>query len=141
MILRKLLARKNPTNVAGLVFMKFIHGGIQPEDIAGWEVFEKFRTEGVGRQLIIEENAFVEVMLGQTGPEALKGDQNRIPKLIVWAEPGALLPSHKVHQVEDWLHNWRTTSVGPGRHFLQEDNPHLIGAETKRFIEEVMNRK
>jgi haloalkane dehalogenase len=180
-------SRKNPARVAGLVFMEFIYATMDPGSFPGWETFEKFRTEGIGRQLIIEENQFVEVILGQVGTvrgltEAemqhyrrpflkpsdreptwrfpneipfegrpqdvlqvmngywtwLQGPQNQIPKLMFWAEPGVILPPRKVKEVAEGLDNLRGIGIGPGTHFVQEDNPHLIGAETKKFVEEVM---
>ena len=50
-----------------------------------------------------------------------------IPKLLFWAEPGSLMPKPAV----DWhvanVSALETRFVGAGRHFLQEDHPHLIG--------------
>lgn len=183
-------ARKNATRIAGLVFMEFVYDG------AGWdvlspafrEIFQQFRTEGIGRQLIIEENMFIEVVLGQFGtvrrltdaemkhyrrpflshedrepiyrfPNEIPFDgrpedvsefvkaywawlrASDIPKLMFWGEPGAGLPLGKVREVEEDLQNLKSIDIGPGTHYLQEDNPHLIGDETKKFIEEVLERK
>jgi hypothetical protein len=60
---------------------------------------------------------------------------------MFWGEPGAGLPLGKVREVEEDLQNLKSIDIGPGTHYLQEDNPHLIGDETKKFIEEVLERK
>ena len=36
------------------------------------------------------------------------------------------------------LRSTRSGGIGPGRHYLQEDNPHLIGEELAKWIEQVM---
>lgn len=63
------LAARRPEFIRGLAFMEFIR------PMPGWEdfhadargTFQKFRTPGVGEQLILEGNAFVEQVL----PEAM----------------------------------------------------------------------
>jgi haloalkane dehalogenase len=65
------LAARRPAFVRGLAFMEFIRPWPTWEDFhettSGREAFKKFRTPGVGEQLIMEDNAFVERML--TGPD------------------------------------------------------------------------
>jgi len=34
----------------------------------------------------------------------------------------------------DNLKNLRTVDIGPGLHYIQEDNPHLIGEELARWF-------
>jgi haloalkane dehalogenase len=50
-----------------------------------------------------------------------------LPKLLIHADPGVLVPA----PVADWarahLPNLATVDVGPGIHYLQEDQPHAIG--------------
>jgi len=61
------LAARQPTFVRGLAFMEFI----RPFDswnqfhhaLPAREIFKKFRTPGVGEQLVLHENAFVEKIL------------------------------------------------------------------------------
>ncbi|KAB2573354.1 putative haloalkane dehalogenase protein [Lasiodiplodia theobromae] len=181
--------RKNPTRVEGVAFMEYVYEA-RREDLLPElrETFEKFRTEGVGRQLIIEENMFIEGVLGQFGtarglteaemqhyrrpflkkedrepmyrfPNEIPVDgqpedvaelvkaywawlrESDVPKLLFWGEPGAGVPLEQVREVERDLGNLRSVNIGPGTHYLQEDNPHLIGEETRKFLEEVLERK
>lgn len=50
-----------------------------------------------------------------------------LPKLMLYAQPGAINREDTV----DWclanMKNLTTGDVGPGSHFIQEDSPHLIG--------------
>lgn len=52
-----------------------------------------------------------------------------LPKLLFYATPGAILPAPLVAWCRDHLKNLHTVDIGPGIHYLQEDNPHRIGAE------------
>ena len=52
-----------------------------------------------------------------------------LPKLLFHGKPGALMPAPLVEWCKTHLQNLKTVDVGPGSHFLQEDNPHLIGTE------------
>ncbi|MEE8399688.1 MAG: haloalkane dehalogenase [Desulfobacterales bacterium] len=57
------------------------------------------------------------------------------PKLLLYAEPGAIFPEQVVQWCRDNLKNLETVSIGPGSHFIQEDNPHLIGSETAKWYQ------
>lgn len=63
-----------------------------------------------------------------------------VPKLMFWGEPGAIVSVEKAQELERQMKNIRSVGIGPGRHYLQEDNPHLIGQETRKFVEEVWQR-
>lgn len=52
---------------------------------------------------------------------------SRIPKLLFYAEPGALMPKPVVEFMATNVPNLETRFLGAGVHFLQEDHPHLIG--------------
>lgn len=52
-----------------------------------------------------------------------------IPKLFFYAQPGALNQADAVVWVRENLPNTRLIDIGAGSHFIQEDNPHLIGRE------------
>lgn len=54
--------------------------------------------------------------------------QTSLPKLLLHATPGALVPPPVVDLLKQSLKNLTTVDVGPGIHFLQEDNPHGIGS-------------
>ncbi len=50
-----------------------------------------------------------------------------IPKLLFYAEPGALAPKPVVDYLTAHVPNLEVRFLGTGTHFLQEDHPHLIG--------------
>jgi haloalkane dehalogenase len=55
--------------------------------------------------------------------------QSALPKLFFYATPGALVSPQMVEWCKQNLKNLQTADIGPGIHFLQEDNPHQIGSE------------
>jgi haloalkane dehalogenase len=55
--------------------------------------------------------------------------QSDLPKLLFYATPGAIMQAPVVEWCRQNLNNLKTVDIGPGIHFLQEDNPHLIGSE------------
>lgn len=61
------LAARRPGFVRGLAFMEFIRPMARWEDFhqvpQAREIFQRFRTPGLGEQLILDENAFVERIL------------------------------------------------------------------------------
>src|SRR5580765_5360375 len=59
------LAARRPEFVRGLAFMEFIWPMPAWEDfhLDGRETFQKFRTAGIGEQMILEDNAFIERVL------------------------------------------------------------------------------
>lgn len=52
-----------------------------------------------------------------------------LPKLFYYAQPGALNQADAVEWCRRNLSNLTLVDIGPGSHFIQEDNPHLIGRE------------
>ena len=58
-----------------------------------------------------------------------KLQQSDLPKLLFSATPGALIPAPVVEWCRQNLPNLKVVDIGPGIHFVQEDNPHLIGTE------------
>jgi haloalkane dehalogenase len=58
-----------------------------------------------------------------------KLQQSDLPKLLFYATPGALITKPVVDWCQNNLKNLSTVDVGQGIHFIQEDNPHLIGTE------------
>jgi haloalkane dehalogenase len=50
-----------------------------------------------------------------------------IPKLMLTAKPGAILPPEKAAWCQEHFPNLRTVDLGKGTHFVQEDHPHKIG--------------
>ena len=169
-------ATRNQTNVKALAFMEAILLPIPswdafPESFR--ELFQAFRTEGVGWDLIVNQNLFIEKVLPggivrklteeemnvyrepYLEPATRKplwrwpneipiagepSDVNEVvvnynkrlvewdvPKLLLYAEPGAILPKSIVEWSEVNLKNLTSIHLGEGIHFVQEDHPHAIG--------------
>ncbi len=53
--------------------------------------------------------------------------RTEIPKLLLYAKPGALIRKRAVEWARERFPNLETVDIGPGLHFVQEDNPHGIG--------------
>ena len=51
----------------------------------------------------------------------------QVPKLLFHATPGLMIRAPDVERARQELPNLETVPIGPGRHFVQEDNPHTIG--------------
>jgi haloalkane dehalogenase len=62
-----------------------------------------------------------------------KLQQSELPKLLFYATPGALLPQLVVDWCQQNLKNLSSVNIGQGLHYLQEDNPHLIGSEIAKW--------
>ncbi len=169
-------AALHPDKIKALAFMEAIVRPVPswdtfPSDIK--EIFQSFRTEKVGWDLIVNKNMFIEKILPSSvvrelseeemnvyrapylKPETRKplwrwpneipiegepSDVNEavlkynaklvewdVPKLLFYAEPGAILPKPAVEWCEINLKNLTSINLGKGRHFLQEDHPHAIG--------------
>jgi len=56
-----------------------------------------------------------------------------IPKLLFYAHPGGIITSAMVEWCQQNLKNLKTIDIGEGIHYLQEDNPHLIGSELAKW--------
>jgi haloalkane dehalogenase len=61
--------------------------------------------------------------------------QSTVPKILFFAEPGGILREQQVQWCIEHIPNLETVHVGSGIHYLQEDNPHLIGRELARWIQ------
>jgi haloalkane dehalogenase len=62
--------------------------------------------------------------------------KSTIPKLLIYGEPGALMPKHVIDWCMKNLSNLKTVNIGAGIHYLQEDNPHAIGLEIAKWYDE-----
>jgi haloalkane dehalogenase len=58
-----------------------------------------------------------------------KLQQSELPKILFHGTPGVLIPPEMVEWCGANLPNLKIVDIGPGIHYLQEDNPHLIGTE------------
>lgn len=60
--------------------------------------------------------------------------QSPVPKLLCWGTPGVLVTPA---QVQDYRRTWthlRDVDIGAGLHYLQEDNPDLIGRSIAQWM-------
>ena len=60
---------------------------------------------------------------------------SQMPKLLIVGDPGAILSGRSLEFCREWP-NQREITV-TGRHFLQEDSPHEIGAALAEFVKSV----
>lgn len=175
-------ARRHPERVKGIAFMEFIRPFAKWEDWPEFArgLFQAFRTEGVGRKLIIDDNVFIEGVLPKCVVRPLSAaemDHYRapfreppsreplwrfpnelpiagspagviatveayldwlhttpVPKLLFWGTPGVLVPPAEAARLARDLPNCKAVDIGPGLHYLQEDNPDLIGREIARWL-------
>lgn len=179
------LAARRPEFVRALAFMEFIRPMPTWDDFhpAAVETFKKFRTPGLGERMILEENAFVEMVLpGATvrklseeemasyrapfpTPETrrptwrfpndlpIAGEPTDVysvieqahralakssyPKLLFAGDPGALVSPAFARKFASRLKNCRLVHVGPGLHYLPEDNPGAIGSNVHDWLLEL----
>ena len=59
--------------------------------------------------------------------------QTDVPKLLLYAQPGAILTPRLVRWCRDSLKNLKTVDLGEGLHYLQEDHPRAIGQHVARW--------
>lgn len=60
--------------------------------------------------------------------------RTELPKLFFYAQPGALNREDTVAWCRDNLPNLTLVDIGPGSHFVQEDNPRAIGRALRDWI-------
>ncbi len=180
-------AMRNEANVKGIAFMEAILTPLKWEFFGDQEVrkiFKAFRTPKVGWDMIVNQNFFVEQILGKIGsvrnlseeemnhyrkpfekPEHRKPvwkwpneipiegipqdvteavqsynqklQESNLPKLLFYAEPGGLVPKPLVDWCKTNLKNLKVVNIGPGVHYVQEDNPHLIGSEIAKWYDSI----
>ena len=180
-------ARLNEENVRGLVFMEallppgFPAPSYESMGAELGELFRNLRTEGIGEEMVLQNNFFVESILPSQimrtlteaemdayrapypTPESrqptlqwprevpIGGEptettetvlangawitSTQIPKLFLHAEPGAIAPPQAIEYLRENVPNMEAVSVGPGLHFLQEDQPHAIGAALSEWLD------
>ncbi len=58
-----------------------------------------------------------------------KLQESDLPKLLFHATPGVFIDASTVQWCQQNLKNLRAVDVGEGIHWVQEDNPNLIGSE------------
>lgn len=55
--------------------------------------------------------------------------ESHVPKLLFYANPGGIISQELVRWCKENLKGLTTVDIGEGIHYLQEDNPHLIGTK------------
>ena len=58
-----------------------------------------------------------------------------VPKLLLHAQPGAILRKDMVAWCEANVKNLTAVDIGPGLHFVQEDRPHEIGEAIRNWYD------
>lgn len=58
-----------------------------------------------------------------------------LPKLMLHARPGALMPPEKVQWAREHMSNLTEVDLGQGVHHLQEENPHAVGAAVAVWLQ------
>lgn len=53
--------------------------------------------------------------------------RSSVPKLLLYAQPGAILRADLVAWCTEHIEGLTSVDIGPGLHFVQEDQPHAIG--------------
>ncbi len=66
-----------------------------------------------------------------------KLQESELPKLLFYATPGGIIDSKTVDWCQQNLKNLKLIDIGAGIHFLQEDNPDLIGAELANWYQDL----
>jgi haloalkane dehalogenase len=59
--------------------------------------------------------------------------ESKLPKLLFYAKPGGIITPAMVEWCQQNLKNLKTVDIGKGIHYLQEDNPHLIGSQLAKW--------
>jgi haloalkane dehalogenase len=60
--------------------------------------------------------------------------ETELPKLVFQSDPGGLITRETVAWCRASLKNLEVCDIGPGIHFLQEDNPHGIGQKLAEWV-------
>ena len=64
-----------------------------------------------------------------------KLQESEVPKLLFYATPGGIIDSKTVDWCRQNLKNLKVVDIGDGIHFIQADNPHLIGEELAKWFQ------
>ncbi len=179
-------ARLNEDNVRALAFMEALMPPFLPlpsyEAMGdGGETFRDLRTDGIGEQMVLNDNYFIEEILPQMvvrqlseqemaeyrrpfataesrlptlmwprqlpiagEPASMEAEiltngqwlaESPMPKLHLYARPGAGNPQSVVEYVADNVPNVKLVDVGEGLHFIQEDRPHEIGRALSDWLD------
>jgi len=73
-----------------------------------------------------------------TGEYAAWLKRTQVPKLFLWSDPGLITREKDVDWARRNFKNLKTSFLGPGLHFSQEEHPVEIGQEVARWHEEIL---
>lgn len=173
-------ARRHPEKVRAVAMMEAIVPPAFP--VASYEAmgeargerFRQFRNPETGRPLLMEQNVFIEQILGNAtrtrsmseaemthyrapfptpesrfpiyvwprelpiggeparNVEVVRGvggwlETSETPKLLLYARPGAIISPETALAMQQRYRNLEAIFVGPGSHYIQEDQPEAIG--------------
>ncbi len=59
---------------------------------------------------------------------------SKVPKLLFWAKPGAIVPEETVRLCEARFANLETVFLGESGHYIAEDFPHEIGEKVAAWV-------
>jgi haloalkane dehalogenase len=174
---------RHPGAVRGVAFFEAFLAPLPSFDVfrgGARELFRQLRAPGIGEQLVLEQNAFVEQVLPGATLRALSPaemdayrapfpdsasrrptlawpreipiagepadvlavieryrtalQESAIPKLLLTADPGVLVPAPLVAWCREHLPNLEVVELGRGLHYLQEDHPDAIGRAIAEWI-------
>ena len=60
--------------------------------------------------------------------------ETETPKLLFYADPGAFISPARAARLQEQFKNCSSVSLGPGRHFVQEDHADLIGSQIAEWL-------
>jgi len=66
-----------------------------------------------------------------------KLQESELPKILFFANPGTAIDAKMLDWCKQNLKNLKTVDIGEGLHFIQEDNPHLIGEELAKWYQKL----
>lgn len=172
-------ASHHPERIKGLAFMESFIPGTEQTRLADMppetaKFFGAMRTPGVGEEMVIDQNIFIEQALFEGGMIRTLSEEEKAayrepfmdkaarkpilvwprqvpidgepadvvarveafgawliasekPKLMLYADPGGFGSAAVAERIANLLPNTETIAVGPGLHFMQEDQPDAIG--------------
>lgn len=67
--------------------------------------------------------------------------ETEIPKICFYAQPGAIIREEDVQFIREHFSRTKMVDIGEGLHFIQEDNPHLIGQEIADWYRQILEAR
>lgn len=124
---------------------RFIQSGVvrklSEEDLAVYreamsdpEIRRKVWVEGIGPHQLRPKSEQPGDLTDLIDRYAAKLARSPVPKLLVYGEPGAAVSAPMREWAKEHLQNLEMVSVGPGKHFLPEDQPEAVGKAIASFV-------